>query len=324
MKILVTGGCGFIGHHFVQHLIVNTDWDITIIDKLSYATNGLERLRDMNYLSHPRIRLFTWDLTNKLSDGLIQELGEIEIIAHLAAETHVDNSIQDPVLFIYNNVMSTTHLLEYARGLKSLTRFLYFSTDEVYGPALGDTLYSETDRHNPKNPYSASKACAEHICLSYENTYKVPVMIINAMNVIGERQLSEKFVPMAIKRILDNQVLYIHTDKQGVPGSRFYIHARNVADAVLFILKNGEIGESYNIAGEEEVDNLRLVEMIGEIIGKEIQYKLIDFHSTRPGHDVRYGLNGSKLAKLGWRPPKTFKESLQKTVLWTLANPKWL
>jgi dTDP-glucose 4,6-dehydratase len=323
-KILVTGGCGFIGHHLVQHLIVNTDWDIVIIDKLSYASNGLERLREMGYLSHPRIKMFTWDLATKLSDGLIKEIGEVDIIAHLAAETHVDNSISDPVLFIQNNVMSTTYLLEYARTLKTLKRFLCFSTDEVYGPALNDTLYTEDDRHNPKNPYSASKACAENICVAYENTYKVPVMIINAMNVIGERQLSEKFLPLAMKKILAGETIFIHTDKNRVPGSRFYIHARNVADAVLHILKVGEIGQCYNIAGEQEVNNLELVQMIAEIMGKELKYELIDFHSTRPGHDLRYGLNGSKLAELGWSPPKTFRESLSKTVLWTLQHPQWL
>lgn len=323
MKIIITGGCGFIGHHLVQHLIINTDWEIIIIDKLSYASNGLERLRDMNYLTHPRIKLFTWDLTNKLSDGIIQEIGKVDIIAHLAAETHVDNSIADPVLFIQNNVLSTTYLLEYART-QNLKCFLCFSTDEVYGPAFGDKLYTEQDRHNPKNPYSASKACAENICIAYENTYKVPVIIINAMNVIGERQLSEKFLPLAIKKILNNETIYIHTDKNHIPGSRFYIHARNVADAILHILKHGQIGQCYNIAGEQEVDNLDLARMISEIIGKELKYELVDFHSSRPGHDLRYGLSGSKLAELGWTPPKTFKESLRKTVEWTLQNPKWL
>lgn len=324
MKILVTGGCGFIGHHFVQHLILNTDWDIVIIDKLSYAAKGLQRLREMGYLSHPRIQVFTWDLATPLSDGLKKEIGELDIIAHLAAETHVDTSIAGPVLFIQNNVMSTTHLLEYARSLKNLQKFLCFSTDEVYGPALNSAMFSEDDRHNPKNPYSASKACCENICVAYENTYKVPIVIINCMNVIGERQLVEKFVPLAIKKILAGETLYIHTDKNGVPGSRFYIHARNVADAVLHIIKNGQIGECYNIAGEGEINNLQLVQMIAEIMNREVKYKLIDFHSSRPGHDLRYSLSGSKLEQMGWTPPKTFKESLTKTVLWTLQHPEWL
>lgn len=324
MKILITGGCGFIGHHFVQHVMLNTDWDIAIIDKLTYASKGFDRLREMNYINHSRIQIFTWDLTTKLSEGLMAEMGDINIIAHLAAETHVDNSISDPILFIQNNVMSTAYLLEYARTLKNLHKFLYFSTDEVYGPAYGDNLYYESDRHNPKNPYSASKAAAENFCIAYENTYKIPVIIINAMNVIGERQLVEKFIPLVIRKILAGEMIFVHSDKNKIPGSRFYIHARNVADAVLHILKNGKVGECYNIAGEQEVNNLELIQMIGEIIGKDVKYELVDFHSTRPGHDLRYGLNGSKLAQLGWIPPKTFKESLTKTVLWSLQNPKWI
>jgi len=324
MKILITGGCGFIGHHLVQHIMLNADWDIVIVDKLTYATKGLDRIREMGYLNSDRVKLFTFDLATPLSDGIKQEIGEVDIIAHLAAETHVDNSIADPVLFVQNNIMSTTYILEYARGLKSLKRFLYFSTDEVYGPAFDDCLYSEDDRHNPKNPYSASKAGAEHICVAYENTYGVPVIIVNAMNVIGERQLCEKFVPLAMGKILRNETLYIHCYKDMTPGSRFYIHARNVADAVLHILKNGEVGESYNIAGEQEVDNLELVKTIADIMGKEPKYEMVDFHSGRPGHDLRYGLNGSKLEKLGWAPPKTFRKSLEKTVLWTMDNRQWI
>lgn len=324
MKILVTGGCGFIGHHLVQHVIVNTTHDVIIIDKLSYASRGFERMRELGYINHPRIKILTWDLCVPFSEGIISEIGEVNIIAHLAAETHVDNSISSPVLFIYNNIMSTTHLLEYARTLKTLKTFLYFSTDEVYGPAFGNTLYSESDRHNPKNPYSASKAGAEHICIAYENTFKIPVIIINAMNVIGERQLNEKFIPLVIGKILKNETIYIHTDKNKISGSRFYIHARNVASAVLHILEHGTIGESYNIAGEQEVSNLEIVQMIADIVGKEFRYELVDFHSTRPGHDLRYGLNGSKLVQLGWAPPKTFKESLIKTVLWTLENRQWI
>lgn len=324
MKILVTGGCGFIGHHLVQHLMINTDWEITIIDKLTYASKGFDRIKEMGYLNNSRVKLLTWDLATPLSEGIAKEIGEIDVIAHLAAETHVDNSISNPVLFIHNNIMSTTYLLEYAKTLKTLKTFLYFSTDEVYGPAFNDTLYSESDRHNPKNPYSASKAGAEHICVAYENTYKIPVIIVNAMNVIGERQLNEKFIPLAIGKILRGETIYIHTDLNKTPGSRFYIHARNVASAVLHILKHGKIGESYNIAGEQEVDNLQLAQMIADITGKQLKYELIDFHSTRPGHDLRYGLNGSKLEALGWTPPKTFKQSLTKTVLWSLENRQWI
>jgi len=322
--ILVTGGCGFIGHHLVQHIMVNTDYNIIIIDKLTYASCGYNRIREMGYLNNNRIKIYTHDLATPISVGLSKELGDINYIAHLAAETHVDNSIKEPILFISNNVMSTAHILEYSRTLKTLEKFIYFSTDEVYGPALGDIAYSEMDRHNPKNPYSASKSAAEQICISYENTYKLPIITMNVMNVIGERQLCEKFIPLVIKKILDEENIEIHTDKMGVPGTRFYIHARNVADAVLFILNNGSIGECYHVVGEKEVNNYELVESISKLIGKDFKHTMVDFHSNRPGHDLRYGLNGDKLKKLGWMPPNTFDKSLEKTILWTLNNKQWL
>ena len=172
--IIVTGGCGFIGHHFVEHLYLHTDWNIIILDKLSYASNGLERLRDTGCLHDKRIKVFTNDLVNPLPEGLKQEIGNsVDYIVHMAAETHVDNSIKDPALFIKNNIDSTFNMLEYARSLPNLENFFYFSTDEVFGPALNDTLYEEWDRHKPTNPYSASKSAAEQICIAYENTYKI-------------------------------------------------------------------------------------------------------------------------------------------------------
>ena len=329
MKILITGGCGFIGHHFVEHIYRNTDWDIIIIDKLSYASNGVERLRDTETLIDKRIKLFTCDLILPLSDGLIKEMGtDIDYIVHMAAETHVDNSIKDPKLFITNNIQSTVNLLEYARTeLPNLKTFFYFSTDEVFGPALGSTLYKEWDRHKPTNPYSASKSAAEQICVSYENTYKTPLMIVNVMNAFGERQHVEKFIPLCIKKILNNETIYIHSypDKK-TSGTRFYIHGRNIAEAVLFLIKNGTVGEKYNISGEKEVSNLEMAQMIAKFMHKEneLKYEMVDFHSSRPGHDLRYGLDGSKLFEMGFKLPLNFEESLRKTVEWTLENSKWL
>ena len=329
MKILITGGCGFIGHHFVEHIYRNTDWDIIIIDKLSYASNGVERLRDTETLIDKRIKLFTSDLILPLSDGLIKEIGtDVDYIIHMAAETHVDNSIKDPKLFINNNIQSTVNLLEYARTeLPNLKTFFYFSTDEVFGPALGSTLYKEWDRHKPTNPYSASKSAAEQICVSYENTYKTPLMIVNVMNAFGERQHVEKFIPLCIKKILNNETIYIHSypDKK-TSGTRFYIHGRNIAEAVLFLIKNGTVGEKYNISGEKEVSNLEMAQMIAKFMHKEneLKYEMVDFHSSRPGHDLRYGLDGSKLFEMGFKLPLNFEESLRKTVEWTLENSKWL
>jgi dTDP-glucose 4,6-dehydratase len=327
MKILITGGCGFIGHHFVEHIYKNTDWDIIVIDKLSYASNGFERLRDTETLNNKRIKVFTSDLILPLSDGIIQEIcTDIDYIVHMAAETHVDNSIKNPLLFINNNIQSTVNLLEYAKNnLPNLKIFFYFSTDEVFGPALGDTLYKEWDRHKPTNPYSASKSAAEQICVSYENTYKTPLMIVNVMNAFGERQHVEKFIPLCIKKILGDEKIYIHSypDKK-TSGTRFYIHGRNIAAAVLFLIQNGKIGEKYNISGEREVSNLEMAQMIAKFMKKELIYEMVDFHSDRPGHDLRYGLDGTKLFEMGFKLPLNFEESLRKTVEWTLENKKWL
>jgi len=323
--VLVTGGCGFIGHHFVEHIIRKTNWNIIILDKLTYASYGLKRLESMGLTNNPRLKTLTYDLSHKLSVGLKQEIGDVDYIVHMAADTHVDNSISDPVPFIKNNVMSTVHMLEYARELKNLQIFFYFSTDEVYGPALNNILFKEDDRHNPTNPYSASKSAAEQICVSYGNTYNIPIMRINVMNAFGQRQHIEKFIPKVIKSVLNNDKVYIHSypDKK-TSGTRFYIHARNIAAGVLFLLKKGEIGESYNLTGEKEISNLDMALMIAKILDKPLDYEMVDFHSDRPGHDLRYGLDGTKMEKMGWKLPVNFEESLKQTVLWTQENKEWL
>lgn len=326
MKILISGGCGFIGHHFVEHVYKNTDWEIVIIDRLSYASNGFERLRDTDVIDNDRVKVFTCDLILPLSEGIIKEIGEVDYIVHMAAETHVDNSIKNPKLFLDNNIQSTFNLLEYAKNnLLNLKTFFYFSTDEVFGPALGETLYKEWDRHKPTNPYSASKSAAEQICIAYENTYKTPLMIVNVMNAFGERQHVEKFIPLCVKKILNNEKIYIHSypDKK-TAGTRFYIHGRNIAAAVLFLINNGKIGEKYNISGEKEVSNLEMAQYIAKFMNKELDYEMVDFHSDRPGHDLRYGLDGTKLFNMGFKLPLNFEESLKRTVEWTLENQEWL
>ena len=324
-NIVITGGCGFIGHHFVEHILKETDWNIKIIDKLTYASFGFARLEDIGAINNPRVKVFTYDLASELSVGLIKELGDVNYIVHMAADTHVDNSISEPVSFVKNNINSTLHMLEYARGLKNLEIFFYFSTDEVYGPALGDKLYKENERHNPTNPYSASKSGAEQLCVSYGNTYQLPIMRINVMNAFGERQHVEKFIPKAIKKVLNGELVHIHSypDKKQA-GTRFYIHGRNIAAGVLFLIKNGKIGEAYNLTGEKEVSNLELAQFIADTLDKELRYEMVDFHSSRPGHDLRYGLDGDKMREMGWELPVGFEESMRKTVLWTYENQKWL
>lgn len=333
--ILITGACGFIGHHVVEHIIKNTNWNIVIIDKLTYASFGFERLRYINCFDNARVRIFTFDLAYPLSEGLIKEIGEIDYFVHMAAESHVDNSIANPIDTVLNNVNSTLYTLEYARKLKSLKKYVYFSTDEVFSTSLDGVAYKEGDRHNPTNPYSASKSMSESLCAAYSNTYKVPIVITNLMNNIGECQHKEKFLPKLIKSILEGTEVQIHSYPDCKrSGTRYYIHARNTADALLFILtKTNEFLDHidaskgrFNIVGEKEVSNLELAQLTAKIIGKPLKYKMVNFHQDRPGHDLAYRLDGSKLKKLGWKPPKTFEESLTKTVRWCIRkeNLKWL
>lgn len=324
INVLVTGGAGFIGSHLIEHIIRTTKWNVVCVDKLSYLSKGWARLKDSGIYWHPRVKCITWDLEIPFSDGIITEIGDINIIIHMAAETHVDKSITDPIGCIRNNVMSTLYLLEYARTLEHLKMFQYFSTDEIYGSASEGISYKEWDPHRPGNPYSASKAASEDICLSYQNTYKLPILITNLMNVYGERQYIEKFIPKIIRKLLNDEVIDIHTDSNGKLGSRFYIHARNASDAVLFILENGISGEKYNIRGEKELSNLEIAQHIATIMGKELKYRLINPEDSRPGNDHRYCLDGSKLYNMGWKIPLDFEHSLEKMVKWTLKHKEWL
>ncbi len=334
-RVLITGGNGFVAHHLIEHLLKNTDWDITTLDRLSNPNiHGYDKLRDIKAFDSKRISHFQHDLNQPIGEGLAVELGKFEYILHVAAASHVDNSIKDPVPFVKNNVNSVLTMLEYTRK-HPVKKFLYFSTDEVYGTAPEGVNYKEGDRYNPGNPYSASKAAAECICYAYSNTYKVPIVITNGMNILGERQDPEKFLPLVMNKVLDGEVVSIHSNKDKTQaGLRHYIHARNVADAILFVLeKTDELLDNldsskgkFHIVGEKELDNLELAKLIAKCVGKDLEYCMVDFHSQRPGHDLRYAMSGAKLAKLGWAPPKTIEESIKNIVDWTLKeeNVHWL
>jgi dTDP-glucose 4,6-dehydratase len=325
-KILITGAAGFIGHHFLQHIIDKTNHDVVVIDCLSYASKGLSRLREDGFLTHPRVTVICSDLRIPFSEGVLREIGgDVNIIVHMAAESHVDNSISNPRIFLESNVGGTLELLEYARSLKNLENFFYFSTDEVFGTAPEGTSFKEWDRHKPTNPYSASKSAAESFCIAYENTFGLPLMMINNMNVFGERQHVEKYIPNTIRKVMKREKVLVHSypDKKKA-GTRFYIHARNVAAAVLFLLEKGTIGEKYHIVGEQEVSNLEIAQLIAKYMKVPLDYEMVDFHSDRPGHDLRYALTDTKMHKLGWKLPLSFEESLKNTIEWTLKNKQWL
>jgi len=337
-NILLTGGAGFIAHHVVEYLLNNTDVNIVTLDRLDYSGN-LNRLNEV-VLSAPeserkRVSTVFHDLKAELNPQIIASISKVDAIVHLAAGSHVDRSIDYPMEFILDNVVGTANILEYARKCDNLEKFIYFSTDEVFGPAPEGVKYKENDRYNSTNPYSASKAGGEELVVAYENTYSLPCYISHTMNVFGERQHPEKYIPMCIKRVKDDDVITVHSNKSKTKaGSRHYIHASDVADAMWFLLNydtskltvddfGGAKCHKFNIVGSEELDNLELAQYIGECQGKKARCEMVDFHSSRPGHDLRYALDGTKMKEMGWEP-QPVKERLRKTVEWTLANDRWL
>jgi dTDP-glucose 4,6-dehydratase len=328
-NLLITGGAGFIGHHLVEGILKNTDWDIVILDRLDISGN-LERLRDIEIWEKEkhRVKFIWWDLKSPINNSVAKDIGEIDYIWHLAASSHVDRSIENPLLFVMDNVVGTCNILNFARQTEGLKLFINFNTDECFGPAPEGIFYKETDRHNPKNPYAATKVGQWALGVAFENCYKLPIINTYTMNVIGERQHPEKFIPMVVRKVLNNEIVTIHSNKNKTEaGKRHYIHARNVCNALLFLTKRGFKGyEEFNIVGEKEIDNLTLARLIAKIVGKELKYEMVDFHSSRPGHDLRYALDGTKLKQMGFEYPKTFDDSLEKTVKWIASpqNKKWL
>ena len=320
MKLLVTGGAGFIGSNFILYWMKKYPLDkIVNLDSLTYAGN-LENLITVE--KNPNYSFIHGDITNPIQVN--QALNEVDIVVHFAAESHVDRSISDPSVFLKTNVIGTQVLLE-ASLKNKIKRFHHVSTDEVFGPMENGTPFKEWDRYKSSNPYAASKAGGEEMAYSFFNTYKLPIIITHTMNVFGERQHPEKFIPLCISKVLNGEIIPIHADKTKIiSGSRFWIHARNVFEALLFVNEKGVAGEKYNIVGEKEVSNLEMAKFIADVLGKELKYEMMDFHSSRPGHDLRYGLNGEKLEKMGLEYPKTFNDSLKKVILWSLENKKWL
>ena len=325
MKILITGGAGFVGHHFVEHILKNTDHEIVSLDRLSTSGN-LNRLTQLSsWDKHKsRVKLVHHDLRSEVNGPVTAIAGKVDAIFHMAASSHVDRSISDPMSFVLDNVVGTCNILNFARKM-DVSRFVYFSTDEVFGPAPDGVRYKEMDRYNSGNPYAATKAGGEELALSFHNTYGLPVIITHCMNIIGERQHAEKYIPSTIRKVAKGETVQVHASPDlKRAGSRFYIHARNVADAAMFILDRGTPGEKYNIVGEREIDNLTLARMIASSIEKPLHYEMIDAHSSRPGHDLRYALDGTKLAGLGWKEPVALDAALAKVVRWTMENPEWL
>lgn len=339
-NVLLTGGAGFIAHHVVDRILRTTDWNVVTLDRLDFSGN-LNRLYDVLQDHTPdvrkRVRIVYHDLKAEVSPLVISQIGKIDIVLHLAAGSHVDRSIDYPMEFVMDNVVGTCNILEFARRQPNLERFVYFSTDEVFGPAPNGINYDEYDRYNSGNPYSASKAGGEELAVAYENTYRLPVIITHTMNVFGQRQHPEKYIPMCIRKVRDGQTITVHSDpSRTIPGSRFYIHASDVADGLMHLLDKfnqphepfthmgTKVCPKFNLVGKQEINNLQLAQLIADAQGKELKYDLVDFHSSRPGHDLRYALSGDLMRSWGWEPKISLTDRINEVVHWTLGRSDWL
>jgi dTDP-glucose 4,6-dehydratase len=331
MRVLLTGVSGFFGAHMLEHLLEETDWEIVGIASWKHRGKP-ERVEEvLNDETRHRVTIITHDLNAPLSDKTKERIGHIDYIINAASDSHVDRSIDDPVSFVENNISLVLNMLEYARDVKP-KKFIQFSTDEVYGPASSDERHPEWSTILPSNPYSASKAAQEAIAFSYWRTYGLPLIITNTMNMFGEMQDAEKYTAQLIKKVYRGEEVTVHGSENNI-GSRFYLHARNCADAILFILRNIEpiqfsdselYPQRFNVVGDVELNNLELAEMVAQVLEKPLVYHFEDFHKTRPGHDRRYALDGSKLKDAGWEAPMDFEQSLIKYINWTLKHPLWL
>lgn len=325
MKILVTGGAGFIAHHVIEYLLENTNAEIVSLDRLdtSGSLSRINTILSMNKDWVKRLKVVWHDLKSPISDYNAKMIGDdVTHILHFAAASHVDRSILYPIEFVMDNVVGTCNILDYARlQCKNLQFFLYFSTDEIFGSAPIGVKYKENDRYRSSNPYSASKAGGEELCVAYHNTYNLPLIITHTMNVYGERQHPEKYIPIIINKLLKGEELEIHSNsEQTEAGKRHYLHAKDVASAVHFLMKNHTFGEKYNIVANEESDNLQLALKIAKIMDKELKYKLIDPKVTRPRHDFRYSLCGEKLKNMGWQQKINLDDGLKDTISWFINN----
>ncbi|MFO7790804.1 MAG: dTDP-glucose 4,6-dehydratase [Bacteroidales bacterium] len=328
--ILITGGAGFIGSHVIRRMVNNhPDKLIVNLDKLTYAGN-LENLTDVNNKNNYRFE--KGDIADETFVASLFEKYNFEGIIHLAAESHVDRSISNPMEFIRTNIVGTVVLLNHAKKAWendfSGRCFYHISTDEVYG-SLGDTgLFTEETPYDPKSPYSASKASSDHLVRAYYNTYGMPVVISNCSNNYGPNQFPEKLLPLAINNIKNMKSIPIYGKGENV---RDWLYVEDHADAIETIYFKGKKGETYNIGGNNEWKNIDLIRLLCKLMDKKLNRKpgtseqLITFVKDRAGHDKRYAIDSSKIAgELGWQPSLNFEEGLEKTIDWYLENQSWM
>ena len=333
MKILVTGGAGFIGSALVRHIINNTDNSVVNVDKLTYAGN-LESLASITH--NDRYSFERVDICNKVEVGRVFNDYKPDVVMHLAAESHVDRSIDSPDDFIQTNIVGTYNMLEVARAYwldlastkKSLFRFHHISTDEVYGDLESDhDLFTEDTPYAPSSPYSASKAASDHLVRAWYRTYKFPIIITNCSNNYGPYHFPEKLIPLVILNALDGKPIPIYGAGDQV---RDWLYVEDHARALFTVITKGMIGETYNIGGHNEKANIEVVKLICHLLDELIplnvgSYKAQITHvADRPGHDKRYAIDASKIARdLDWTPEETFESGIRKTILWYLDNSQW-
>ncbi|ACY49971.1 dTDP-glucose 4,6-dehydratase [Vibrio antiquarius] len=335
-KILVTGGAGFIGSAVVRHIIRDTQDTVINLDKLTYAGN-LESLVDVS--ESERYYFEQVDICDRTELDRVFSEHQPDMVMHLAAESHVDRSIDGPAAFIETNVMGTYHLLEAARqywsnldeARQSAFRFHHISTDEVYGDLEGtDDLFTETTSYAPSSPYSASKASSDHLVRAWQRTYGLPTLVTNCSNNYGPYHFPEKLIPLMILNALDGKPLPVYGDGMQI---RDWLFVEDHARALYKVVNEGEVGETYNIGGHNEKANIEVVKTICALLeelrpdkpaGVESYESLVTYVKDRPGHDVRYAIDATKIAQeLGWTPEETFESGIRKTVGWYLNNPQW-
>jgi len=330
-NVLVTGGCGFIGTNFIRYLLEESNFKgrVVNVDALTYAGNPLN-LTEIEQRFTERYAFIQTDICNKADMSRIFIDYEIDTICHFAAESHVDRSIVAPDTFIQTNIFGTFNLLELARAHQNqLELFHHISTDEVFGSLGKNGYFTEETAYKPNSPYSASKAASDHLVRAYHKTYDLPVTISNCSNNYGPYQFPEKLLPLMILNALEGKPLPVYGDGLNV---RDWLYVRDHCTAIWTIMKDGKRGETYNIGGDTEMENIRIVEMVCDFLDElpvpksdNPRRELIEFVKDRPGHDRRYAIDFTKLTReLGWMPEESLETGVRKTMQWYLENQEWV